>query len=186
MRYYTVLFLLLALSLQSCYTTSGYHVVGGSYFTNYSKDTTYYEERMAKFGQDHPELMVDSAFVNKYFKDVPYFSLGEKEQAFQQGRLYPLFPIIDFWGLHTWHLRSPDGVQFYEVGLFFCGSRKTNNNLCNLSLQGVYTVDRGYVKGVYLNDDDKKKKKIFNRNLQTKFEQELLGKIRPYFEDSSK
>jgi hypothetical protein len=134
-----LVFIVIILHLQSCYT-AGYQVVGGNYFKAYNNDKNYYFNALNNFGKEHPELMIDSIEARKQTTYI-YFDKVQKEQIFDKANAYPLYPLVNWTGLHTWYIKSPCQNLIYELGVFNCHSKKPKYNNCVLSVYNVYHIN---------------------------------------------
>lgn len=75
---------------------------------------------MADFGQKNPGYMLDSSMVNKYFTKG-YFGADDSAHVFYSGRLYPLFPVLNWARLHSYYIKAPKSNLVYVLGLYYDG-----------------------------------------------------------------
>ncbi|MFC5269921.1 hypothetical protein [Adhaeribacter terreus] len=170
----------LIILLQSCYTTSAYRTVGGNYYQYYGQDTTAFIQSMNKFAKTYPDLMLDSSFVNKKFRNK-FDSKTEIARVFSGNKLYPLFPHKNYYGLYSWFIKSQNNKLIYEIGLFNCGFSKPKYNHCGFSLFNVYEQKDEKVKWIDLTNEDTKEYRKRREIYLKQFEAEMLPILNPNF-----
>lgn len=169
-----LIYTLILISFQSCYTV-GYQTIGGNYFVNYDKDTSYYYNALNNFAIAHPELMID---------EFKFESLIEQENITSKNKLHPLYPLVGWANLHTWFIKSPNENLIYEIGLFNCGFDNTKHNSCTISLHSIYNynnINRIVYDGYSLSLSGQEGKAL-KKQLLHKFESEIVPLMKPYFD----
>jgi len=120
MKYVIIVLLVTSCLNFSCYT-AGYTVVSSVRIPNayFSKEALVIPI-MEKFKNEHIELMIDSNVAKKYFPNY-YSSAQSEQQILNCKKLYPFYPEINWAGLHSWTILTPDKTTIYELGLYADG-----------------------------------------------------------------
>lgn len=132
---------------------------------------------MADFGSKNPAYMLDSAIVNRYFTKGS-FGAGDSISVFNSGKLYPLFPVLNWARLHSYYVKDPNTKLVYVLGLYYDGF--AISDICfidsantRLDCYNAYRIEHM----------GKEAGKAFRQKNVSYFNEHILPVLKPYFQE---